>query len=256
MAAYISEASTPVGQKCNLTSRAIKKYGVENFEVETLASCLDEEGLNATEVDIGLQLNSLFPYGYDFVLGNGHAMSEEHKRAIGEAVRRYNENTPGARERLLRIAELGRAAITAEAIERRNATHSVVVKERMDADPTFRASIVSRLVDHPNTKVAWIGRKHKESTKVKQSESAVVRSTAEWRANHSAKVKARYDDPVFRQANKDRQNDPEVALKKSIAQKKAMAKRRFHRLSHKWFVKQSGKLQASPLIGMTPESLE
>jgi len=69
-----------------LIDKAIRKHGLENFE-QLLLENVPEEELDYWEVHYIKEINSIFPYGYNFESG-GHKnkhLSEETKRKISEA---------------------------------------------------------------------------------------------------------------------------------------------------------------------------
>jgi len=72
--------------------RAIKKYGIENFVFEVVATCISLDSVNVIEQILIQQYNSHDNnYGYNVAMGGrsainaGRSLSEEHKRRIGEA---------------------------------------------------------------------------------------------------------------------------------------------------------------------------
>lgn len=65
---------------------AIKKYGKENFSIEALAKCDNQEALDALESYYAKKLNTFSPNGYNLKAGKGRgAMSEETKEKIRQA---------------------------------------------------------------------------------------------------------------------------------------------------------------------------
>ncbi len=70
---------------------AIKKYGKEHFSIhllEELPDGMDQKAVDLKEVEWGLKMNALSPFGYNLKLGNATGiLSEETKRKIGNAHR-------------------------------------------------------------------------------------------------------------------------------------------------------------------------
>lgn len=64
-------------------SKAIKKYGKENFAIEILDNCTSLEELNAKEKYYAQELKTFSPNGYNLRAGNGlGSMTDETKRKI------------------------------------------------------------------------------------------------------------------------------------------------------------------------------
>lgn len=67
---------------------AIRKYGFDSFKLEVLSESKDLSELHALEVAAIARDNTLSPHGYNLTAGGegttGHAVSDEHKKAIGE----------------------------------------------------------------------------------------------------------------------------------------------------------------------------
>lgn len=69
-------------------SRAIKKYGKENFTIEKICECSNQDELNASEKYYIILFNSRTPNGYNILEGgNGGAMLEETKSKISEKLK-------------------------------------------------------------------------------------------------------------------------------------------------------------------------
>ena len=68
---------------------AIKKYGKTHFSIhllEEISEGLHQHAVDAKEVEWGLKLNSLSPFGYNLKLGNSTGIiSEETKRKIAKS---------------------------------------------------------------------------------------------------------------------------------------------------------------------------
>ena len=54
---------------CKVLYRAIKKYGKDNFKIESICSALDEKYLDELEINFIKIFNSLSPNGYNLSLG-------------------------------------------------------------------------------------------------------------------------------------------------------------------------------------------
>lgn len=70
---------------------AIRKYGFDAMQIETLADTCDLEELHRLEVAKIAELNTVAPRGYNLTAGGegttGHSVSEEHRQAIGERMK-------------------------------------------------------------------------------------------------------------------------------------------------------------------------
>lgn len=67
-------------------SNAVHKYGIENFEVETLSTHETQEELDQAEIAAIDKHKTLYPHGYNLTLGGkGGKKSEEAKRKMSEA---------------------------------------------------------------------------------------------------------------------------------------------------------------------------
>ena len=114
-----------VGHKANASkrdtylSRAIMKYGKDNFSVETLVEC-DVDQLDDLEIEWISRSNSLYPNGYNLRKGGrqylggsgGHRLTDEHKAKIS-ATKRTSPNigwhhTPEAIEKIRNANRSGR----------------------------------------------------------------------------------------------------------------------------------------------------
>lgn len=72
----------------NPLSRAIRKYGKENFSIEVLEECKTQYELNTQETFWGKELTSLTPNGYNLLLGSGKgSASEETKNKISSTMK-------------------------------------------------------------------------------------------------------------------------------------------------------------------------
>ena len=94
-------------------SKAIKKYGKDNFTFEVIEENIDNiELLNSLEVHYISVLNTMYPSGYNLMLGGDNRtlsdetrkkmseakkekpMSDEHKQKIREGIKKYWEQKP------------------------------------------------------------------------------------------------------------------------------------------------------------------
>lgn len=57
--------------------QAMRKYGIDNFSFEVIASCLDLDAANEAETFIVMQENSLVPNGYNVARGGSNAPKTE-----------------------------------------------------------------------------------------------------------------------------------------------------------------------------------
>jgi len=61
--------SSANGKPTQAIHHAMKKYGIDNFQFECIASCLDQDAANEAETAIVAQENSLVPNGYNVTNG-------------------------------------------------------------------------------------------------------------------------------------------------------------------------------------------
>jgi group I intron endonuclease len=68
-------------------SNAIRQYGIENFRIDVICSCLDQTTLNKSEVHFVKEMNSLHPYGYNHRAGGNQngICSDELRMKISKA---------------------------------------------------------------------------------------------------------------------------------------------------------------------------
>ena len=70
---------------------AIRKYGFENFKVETLDTSVDLEELHKLEIEAIARDNTLAPNGYNLTAGGegtkNHNVSDAHRASIGERMK-------------------------------------------------------------------------------------------------------------------------------------------------------------------------
>lgn len=86
---HISEALSEKKHQCHYLNNAIRKYGKENFCVELIEYC-ETENADERETFYTLQLNTLFPNGYNLKLGGFvFTHSDESKRRLSVGVANY-----------------------------------------------------------------------------------------------------------------------------------------------------------------------
>lgn len=94
---HISEAFSSKKNQCHYLNNAIRKHGVENFEVELVENCLIENA-NDRETFYIKHYNSVFPNGYNLKIGGTTFVhSNESKRRVSNGVVRYYEDKKFAR---------------------------------------------------------------------------------------------------------------------------------------------------------------
>lgn len=68
---------------CRAIDSALSKYGIENFDISTIATAKSMDELNALEERYILEYNSMYPNGYNLTTGGGsRRFSEETKRKL------------------------------------------------------------------------------------------------------------------------------------------------------------------------------
>lgn len=94
---HISEAFSTKKHQCHYLNNAIRKYGVESFEVELVENCFVENA-NERETFYIQHYNSVFPNGYNLKIGGSvFVHSDESKRRVSDGVVRYFEDKKFAR---------------------------------------------------------------------------------------------------------------------------------------------------------------
>lgn len=95
------------GSNCRFISRAIQKYGKENFTIEEIDHAGTFEELNEKEVYWIKELNCLTPNGYNLKFGgeNG-SLSEETKQKIGNS--NFGKKRTEVSKQLMREKQLGK----------------------------------------------------------------------------------------------------------------------------------------------------
>jgi hypothetical protein len=66
---------------------SMRKHGIENFIIETVATAGDLPELNRLEIEYGLKFFALFPGGYSLKLGDGSVVSEETRKKFSASLR-------------------------------------------------------------------------------------------------------------------------------------------------------------------------
>jgi group I intron endonuclease len=99
--AHICEART---NKDNMIfHKALRKYGVENFEWSVLCECDNKEELNKKEECYIKEYNSVVPHGYNLTYGGegcvGYKHSDEHKKYISK-IGKGRKHTEEARKHM------------------------------------------------------------------------------------------------------------------------------------------------------------
>ena len=83
---HISEAFSQKKHQCPYLNNAIRKYGVEDFEVELLEICAVEDSEEAESRNI-LKHDTMFPKGYNLKLGSATvSLSEEGRKRVSNGV--------------------------------------------------------------------------------------------------------------------------------------------------------------------------
>lgn len=79
--------------KQKLIHKAIRKYGIHNFQWEIIQSEIPIEKINETEISAILLFNTKNPYGYNVTDGgeglNGTTVSEETRKKMSESRKKY-----------------------------------------------------------------------------------------------------------------------------------------------------------------------
>jgi hypothetical protein len=89
---HISEAFSKKKNQSHYLNNAIRKYGVDNFEVDLIEYCSVNDA-NDRETYYINSYNSVFPNGYNLKIGGTvFTHSDESKRRVSNGVVRYFEN--------------------------------------------------------------------------------------------------------------------------------------------------------------------
>jgi group I intron endonuclease len=91
----------------SVISKAIKKYGIQNFSFEVIAYCKSWENANETETLLVKQYNSLVPNGYNVSNGGYNApRSEEWKKSLSAWHASLSPEEKAERSEKLRLATI------------------------------------------------------------------------------------------------------------------------------------------------------
>ena len=89
---HVSEAFSNKKNQCHYLNNAIRKYGVDIFEIELIEYCAVENADERETFHI-LHSNSMFPNGYNLKIGgNTFTHTEESKKRVSSGVIRYFED--------------------------------------------------------------------------------------------------------------------------------------------------------------------
>jgi group I intron endonuclease len=216
---------------CRKLNRAIRKHGAAAFRIEQIAVAHNQEELNRLEVEWILSLKSHLPlFGYNMDLGGSH-FSEETRKLIAAARKRYFEN-PEAR------ANASAKATRHWANPEARAVVSAKGKLRFE-DPEFRAKSslaqkVSRGKPEARAKQSVLTKSRYQDPDYRAKLLALnkaTHNTLEYRAELSARRKQYFaEHPEAKQqlleAFRRHTADPEARAKHNAALKEAWAKRK------------------------------
>lgn len=76
-----------VSKGCPALSEAIKKYGRENFKIETIHKCLSREEMDFVEIFYIEFLNTKTPSGYNLTFGGDGCLGYKHSCSAKEKIR-------------------------------------------------------------------------------------------------------------------------------------------------------------------------
>jgi group I intron endonuclease len=89
---HISEAFSQKKNQSHYLNNAIRKHGVDSFEVELLEYCSMSDA-DSRETYYIQKCNSVYPYGYNLKIGGtSFVHSDESKKRVSNGVLRYFEN--------------------------------------------------------------------------------------------------------------------------------------------------------------------
>jgi len=90
---HISEAFSIKKNQCHYLNNAIRKYGVEDFDVELVEYC-DIDDVNEKETYYIKKFNTLYPNGFNLKNGGGNVFthSDESKKRVSNGVINYFKN--------------------------------------------------------------------------------------------------------------------------------------------------------------------
>lgn len=136
-------------------SNAIKKYGFENFEVISLQECATQEELNAAEEYWVKKLDTLSPNGYNLKDGGGSKGKATAEAKLKMSIAHKGKPVPeGHRER---VSKQFKGRVPSE-------EHLAKIKETKSNWSDEKKKEVSEKM-----KLNWLGKKHSEESKKKQS---------------------------------------------------------------------------------------
>ena len=153
------------GYKENLRfSRAIEKYGWDNFKHEILFNNLTKIEAEEKEIEmIKLYKSTHEEFGYNIEFG-GHAsaLSEETKKKMSEA-RMGKSNGPHTEETKRKISESNTGRVLSEK------TKEKISKARKECwkDEVYRKKVIEKLKQYSGEQAVWYGRHHSNETKEK-----------------------------------------------------------------------------------------
>lgn len=94
---HISEAFSKKKNQCHYLNNAIRKYGVDNFDVDLLEKCSVEDSDEREAYHI-INQKTMFPTGYNLKLGTATTrLSEEGRKRVSAGVHRYYKDQKMAR---------------------------------------------------------------------------------------------------------------------------------------------------------------
>jgi group I intron endonuclease len=196
------------GSNCRFLSRAINKYGKENFTIEQIDTALSIEELNQKEIYWIEQLNSLSPNGYNLKTGGSNGnLSQETKDKISNS--NLGKKRTEKSKQLMREKQLGK---------KHTEEHRRKISEgnRGKSRPSKYKGIPRKKEDiekSVQTRKLNNSYSHSEETKKKQSNSHKgLKQSEEHKANISKKLKGIVRSPETRE--KMRQAQKLIALKK------------------------------------------
>lgn len=122
---------------------AIKKHGIELFDITILETCETLDQLNEREIHWIKELNTLSPNGYNLIMGgDNRVISDETRERLSNSLK-GKKRSPEARE-ILSIAALKRPPVSAET--RQKISIACKGKKRSDKE---KIKISERLIGRP-----------------------------------------------------------------------------------------------------------
>lgn len=179
---------------------AMRKYGPENFTIETMIEVATRDEAVALEIHFIQTVSSEAPIGYNLTKGGdgtyGHRHSEEHKKKVSEynRARVYNPITGAKLSKAktgLKITEETRRKMSKAHIGRTqsreicNRKNAVLRGQKRSDETRIKMSVAAtaRCVKlasegRPYRPPSWAGKAHSTETKAKISASNVLRHAA------------------------------------------------------------------------------